>query len=82
MVASTRHKVPECPALLAQKVTGDGENGVRLSDPPAEGVAALQEIPETPGVVVHLQVRGARVCASRWLAGGEEKKQKTEWRRL
>lgn len=55
------HKVPESSAPPAEKVTGDGENGHCLPYSPTESVAALQEITETPGVMVHLQVRGV-VC--------------------
>ena len=54
VTASKRHKVPESSAPPDEKVTGDGENGVGLSHPPAESVAALQEIAETPRVMEHL----------------------------
>ena len=59
VVTSNRRQLPESSALLVEKVTGDGEDGLCLSNSPAESVAALQEIAETPGVMVHLQVRGA-----------------------
>lgn len=46
--------IPESSALLGEKVTGDGENGLCLSNSPAESAAAVQEITEAPRVVVHL----------------------------
>lgn len=38
----------------APRCSGEGENGRCLSYSPAESVAALQEITETPRVMVHL----------------------------
>lgn len=48
---------PRSPRILRaawEKVTGDGENGLCLSDSPAESAAALQEITETHRVMVHI----------------------------
>jgi len=41
-------EIPQCPAPLSGKVTGDGKHGLCLSFSPPKGVAALQEIPKTP----------------------------------